>query len=107
MPKTRFQMTVRVSPEVRDALDRRVEACRAIGTPVERASLAAALLARAVAVDLDEVRTVAAKLDELAARLRSEPAPMKADRVKSMADAVDALGVRLWKAVGEEVSDGG
>lgn len=100
-------MTVRLPDEVRAALDRRVDELREQGVPVERASLAAALLARAVAVDLDEVRTVAAKLDELAARLRSEPAPMKADRVKSMADAVDALGVRLWKAVGEEVSDGG
>ena len=110
MPKTRFQMTVRVSPEVRDALDRRVEACRAIGTPVERASLAAALLGRAVGSgagpDVEALEAVAAKLDMLLGLLRKEPAPVKADRLAGLVGSVTAVRAELLAAMGKEDDDG-
>lgn len=102
MSRARFQMTIRLSDNVRTALDDRVEGLRAVGAPVERARLAADLLARALSQPVDEdsidvTKATAAALGQIAAKLRKKGA-VPADRVEGLATALDELAGRLGGA---------
>ena len=105
----RVPITLNITLETREALDRKVAEGRAKGFPVERASLAAHLLSVAVSgstVDVEALEAVAAKLDMLLGLLRKEPAPVKADRLAGLVGSVTEVRAELLAAMGKEDDDG-
>ena len=106
----RVPITLNITLETREELDRKVAEGRSQGFPVERASLAAALLGRAVGSgagpDVEALEAVAAKLDMLLGLLRKEPAPVKADRLAGLVGSVTAVRAELLAAMGKEDDDG-
>lgn len=103
MSKTRFQMTVRLPDEVRDALDRRVEELRSRGVPVERAALAAGLLARAVGPeggpDVEAIAAAVTNLEHAARNLAGRGA-LTAEHGASLSRALSGLAETMRKALG-------
>ena len=86
----RVPITLNITLETREALDRKVAEGRAKGFPVERASLAAHLLSVAVSgstVDVEALEEVAGKLEAGAAHVRK--------RGSISGQAIEEMAVKL------------
>ena len=105
----RVPITLNITLETREALDRKVAEGRAKGFPVERASLAAHLLSVAVsgsAVDVEALEELAGKLDVAALQLARSQS-LNAEQCKGLGGSLQDRAMELRAAIRtKEASDG-